>query len=60
MQKKLGLNGQAENITMGGATGSNIELKSSSINIEISSIDESCKTKIEEIVQMANFKFKGN
>ena len=56
------MNGQAENITIGGPTGSNIELQFLSLNIEISSIDESYKTKIEEIVQIAAHTptFKGN
>ena len=50
MADKLGLNGQAENIAIEGATGSNIELKSSRLSIEISCPDESYRTNIEAIV----------
>ena len=51
------MNDQAENIAIERATGSNIELKSSRLSIEISSIHESYRTNIEAIVtpQIASY-----
>ena len=55
MADKLGLNGQAENIAIEGATGSNIELKSSRLSIGIYSIDESYRTNIIEAIVTSQF-----